>query len=310
VRVTSMATFSAPIARGIRSFRSCTQYAPCDWQFVWQFAADDECFRGHFPGHPVLPGVFLLEMAIRAAEYALEQAAMPRHQICSVSRLRFVNPILPGDTCVLRLHWATPGQIQIAFTKAGTNVAHGVIGIGEHDRGIVRKHTGSAPAIARDGALPVEVLPHRYPMLLVDGFAVDGCDKDRATAYKNITINEPCYRDVGHDTGAGELAYPPALIVESFAQGAGLLLSRRGFLTSGPSQPSLMLFGEFRDIQFGSDALPGDQLRHEVQLTSAGRHIAHLAGVSRVEDRIVASFGSLMAFSISAGAVSRGESSR
>jgi 3-hydroxyacyl-[acyl-carrier-protein] dehydratase len=65
----------------------------------FRFGADDPTFAGHFPGRPLLPGVFQLEMARLAAEWALSSPLALRE----VRRAKFLHPILPGETVRLEL---------------------------------------------------------------------------------------------------------------------------------------------------------------------------------------------------------------
>lgn len=60
----------------------------------FRFGADDQVFTGHFPGRPILPGVFQLEMARVAAEKVLDC----RLSVREISKAKFLQPILPGET--------------------------------------------------------------------------------------------------------------------------------------------------------------------------------------------------------------------
>ena len=137
-------------------------------------------------------------------------------------------------------------------------------------------------------------MPHGHPMLLVDDVA-DGPDADSAVAFKNITLNEPCYRHVDRRSRPDDLAYPLSLLVESFGQGAGLLLARKGLLDRAGSSCA-MVFGEFRDIEILGAAYPGEQLRHEVRLLQSNSTLAVLGGRTLVRDRVIAVHGELKAF--------------
>jgi 3-hydroxyacyl-[acyl-carrier-protein] dehydratase len=70
--------------------------------FGFRFALEEEVFRGHFPGKPILPGVFQVEMARLAAERATGR----RLAIREVERAKFSRPILPGETVRLVLSLA------------------------------------------------------------------------------------------------------------------------------------------------------------------------------------------------------------
>jgi 3-hydroxyacyl-[acyl-carrier-protein] dehydratase len=102
----------------------------------------------------------------------------------------------------------------------------------------------------------LEVLPHRYPLLLVDRIIeIDG--DDSAIGIKNVTMNEP------HFTGhfPGKPVMPGVLIVESMAQTAGAiaLLSRKSDI------PALVYFMSIDGAKFRKPVVPGDQMRIHVQ---------------------------------------------
>lgn len=134
------------LARGVRTFDEARRCAASAWEFDWKFGDADEAFAGHFPHQPILPGVFLLEMSLRAAEFALRSDTGAPHRVRSVERLRFLNPILPGDACSLRIEWpAEPAAndkiaLRVSFSKTGTRVAQGVL-IARAGRGLGSEST-------------------------------------------------------------------------------------------------------------------------------------------------------------------------
>ena len=67
--------------------------------FEFRFAADQPVFAGHFPGRPLLPGVFQLEMARFAAESLLNRP----FTVCEIIKAKFLRPILPGEVVRLGL---------------------------------------------------------------------------------------------------------------------------------------------------------------------------------------------------------------
>jgi 3-hydroxymyristoyl/3-hydroxydecanoyl-(acyl carrier protein) dehydratase len=121
------------LARGVRTFDEARRRAASAWEFDWKFSAEDEAFAGHFPHQPILPGVFLVEMSLRAAEFALHSDTGAPHRVCSVERFRFLSPILPGDACSLVLEWPVESAandkiaVRASFSKAGARVAQGVL---------------------------------------------------------------------------------------------------------------------------------------------------------------------------------------
>ena len=66
---------------------------------IFRFDAAQPVFAGHFPGHPILPGVFQLEMARVAAETILNGAMRVRE----ITKAKFRRPILPAETIRLEL---------------------------------------------------------------------------------------------------------------------------------------------------------------------------------------------------------------
>lgn len=95
----------------------------------------------------------------------------------------------------------------------------------------------------------LELLPHRYPFLLIDRIT-DYTIGESVKAYKNITINEPCF--MGHFPGRP--IFPGVLILESMAQAAGVL----GFKTMGKSD-KLYLYAGIDNARFKRPVVPGDQ---------------------------------------------------
>jgi 3-hydroxymyristoyl/3-hydroxydecanoyl-(acyl carrier protein) dehydratase len=67
--------------------------------FEFKFAANDPTFAGHFPGQPILPGVFQLEMARVAAEWAMACPLV----VSEVIKSKFQRPILPDETVRVEL---------------------------------------------------------------------------------------------------------------------------------------------------------------------------------------------------------------
>ena len=86
--------------------------------FVFTFPATDEVFKGHFPGHPILPGIFQLAMA----KFACERVAGAELEVQSFSKAKFARPILPGERIHLSLRTQSADgavQARATFTVAG-----------------------------------------------------------------------------------------------------------------------------------------------------------------------------------------------
>ena len=73
----------------------------CSAALDYCFAASQPVFVGHFPGRPILPGVFLIEMARVTAEAALRRALIVRE----IVKAKFLVSIGPGETVRVELKW-------------------------------------------------------------------------------------------------------------------------------------------------------------------------------------------------------------
>jgi 3-hydroxyacyl-[acyl-carrier-protein] dehydratase len=123
----------------------------------------------------------------------------------------------------------------------------------------------------------LELLPHRYPFLLVDR-VTDYALNEYICAYKNITFNEPCF--TGHFPG--KPIFPGVLILEALAQAAGVL----GFKTSG-NNDDLYLYAGIDKARFKYPVVPGDKLDMRVTLIKERRGIWKFHGVASVEGKEV-----------------------
>lgn len=128
-----------------------------------------------------------------------------------------------------------------------------------------------------------ELLPHRYPFLLVDR-VIELVPDRSVVALKNVTINEPFFQ--GHFPGHPVM--PGVLIVEAMAQAAGLLtqLSSR---MKGDNSSSLFYLVKVDNARFSAVVVPGDQLRIEVNLKRLMRGMGLFMARTVVDGKEVAS---------------------
>lgn len=88
----------------------------------WQVPHDHPAFAGHFPGHAVLPGVVLLDVALQAA-----RACMPEVGAWSIPQAKFLQPVGPGQRLLLRLDPTPQGALAFHFSREGQVVASGLL---------------------------------------------------------------------------------------------------------------------------------------------------------------------------------------
>ncbi|MCT4625969.1 MULTISPECIES: 3-hydroxyacyl-ACP dehydratase FabZ [Halodesulfovibrio] len=104
----------------------------------------------------------------------------------------------------------------------------------------------------------LDLLPHRYPFLLVDR-VVDYTPLESIEAYKNVTMNEPFFQ--GHFPGIPVM--PGVLIMEALAQAGGLLVLKS---TDMPLEDKLFLFTGMEKVRFRKPVYPGDKLELKCRL--------------------------------------------
>ncbi|MFA5494570.1 MAG: 3-hydroxyacyl-ACP dehydratase FabZ [Porticoccaceae bacterium] len=111
-----------------------------------------------------------------------------------------------------------------------------------------------------------ELLPHRYPFLLVDR-VVEIVPGERIIAYKNITANEEVFN--GHFPKVP--IFPGVMIIEAMAQTAGVL----GFATVNKRAEDdvLYLFAGVDGVRFKRQVVPGDRLMLHAEIDSVKRNI-------------------------------------
>lgn len=123
-----------------------------------------------------------------------------------------------------------------------------------------------------------EILPHRYPMLLVD--RIEELEEDRIVGIKNVTVNEPFF--VGHFPEYPVM--PGVMILEAMAQVAGVLV-----LSQIPDRKTkLVLLASVSEGKFRKPVRPGDQLRIEMKVAKRKATIAKMYGTATVEGVVVA----------------------
>jgi beta-hydroxyacyl-ACP dehydratase FabZ len=124
-----------------------------------------------------------------------------------------------------------------------------------------------------------QILPHRYPFLLIDR-VIEFEPGKRIIAIKNVTFNEPFFQ--GHFPGAPIM--PGVLVIEAMAQAGGLVLLG----TIDHPQSKVMLFTGIDKAKFRRPVVPGDTLRIQMTLLRFNGRLCRLRGEAYVEDKMVA----------------------
>lgn len=127
----------------------------------------------------------------------------------------------------------------------------------------------------------MDVLPHRYPFLLVDRIIeVEG--QQRIVGIKNVTINEPFFQ--GHFPGHPIM--PGVLIIEAMAQVGGMLLM--GYFEGQDVEDKVVYFMSMDNVKFRRPVVPGDQIRFELEMLQFRGKTCRMKGVGYVDGQMVA----------------------
>ena len=143
-------------------------------------------------------------------------------------------------------------------------------------------NTESSPSITKNVLTIAEIqqlLPHRYPFLLVDRI-IDYTTGKRAVGIKNVSINEPYFQ--GHFPGRPIM--PGVLIVEAMAQVGGVLMKQIPEMSAG-----LFMFAGIDKTRFRRPVVPGDQLVMTVELVWVKqRRFGKMQGKAEVDGQLAA----------------------
>jgi 3-hydroxyacyl-[acyl-carrier-protein] dehydratase len=132
---------------------------------------------------------------------------------------------------------------------------------------------------AADIGVVMQMLPHRYPFLLVD--RVIGIRGDEfGIGIKNVTINEPQFQ--GHFPG--NPIFPGVLLIEGMAQTAGVLC----IAATSSSQPKSVFFLTIDNAKFRKPVVPGDTVEFHMTRTNRRKNMWWYHGEAKVNGVVVA----------------------
>jgi 3-hydroxyacyl-[acyl-carrier-protein] dehydratase len=127
-----------------------------------------------------------------------------------------------------------------------------------------------------------EIIPHRYPFLLVDRIT-EVIKNESLKGYKNVSISENIFQ--GHFPG--HPIYPGVMILEGMAQAGGILAFKSMDMTKEEAATKVVYFMSIDKAKFRAPVKPGDQLEYRISVIKHKGSIWMLKGEAYVDDKMV-----------------------
>lgn len=124
----------------------------------------------------------------------------------------------------------------------------------------------------------MELIPHRYPMLLIDKLKI--LNETSAIGYKNVTFNELYFQ--GHFPNAPIM--PGVMIVEAMAQSAGAFSC---YQMSEKSTENLVYFTSIGEAKFRKPVTPGDVIEFHIEMIQSRKMLHKYRGAAKVNSQLV-----------------------
>lgn len=266
---------------------------------VKNLSINEPFFQGHFPGHPIMPGVLQIEAMKQLAEIAVRGELDPSGNgdvyLWKLSKAKFRNPNVPGDRAKVEI---TVNSIEDGAAAISGTVSNSS-GVTCEAQFTLKMREKSAPTAmpelfndydraagyANEIGDVIKVMPHRFPFLLIDG--IRKMSDECAVAVKNLTGGEAMFMHAAEDYAV----MPETILCEILAQaGCACVLARP------ENAGKLGLFAALMDAESIAPVYPGDQLVAEVTLPPARKTFGKGSGRILVDGKVV--FTSSLMFAI------------
>ncbi|MDD3153835.1 MAG: hypothetical protein PHS41_03135 [Victivallaceae bacterium] len=258
---------------------------------VKNLTINEPFFQGHFPGHPIMPGVLQVEAMRQLCQLAAGPRLDPQQTqdvyLRLIERVKFRVPNLPGDRIRIEAKEVAATEDSITYEASCTNNS-GLCCQGRLTLSVRPKTEPDAmpelfnaydkgPNTSLDVQQIMELVPHRYPFLLFDNVTTSQ-EGGKVIGVKNLSADEPLFQG----RSDGYMVLSEAIFCEMAAQaGCASILSQ-------PENRGKI--GYFMTIDRGealAPVFPGDQLRCEVNVPPGGKRFGKSGGEIKCGDKVV-----------------------
>ena len=251
---------------------------------------NEPVFQGHFPGHPILPGVLLVEAMEQVAEIAVKKLFNPKADeeiyIKGLKKVKFRKPAVPGDRLRIEIEIKNMSDSEADISAANyTNSglvcqANLILSVRpkkvKDNMPLLFTKYDKNTEIAMDVSKIMSIIPHRYPFLLVDYItSVTGA---HVIAIKNVTGTEPFFHGYSPDYSV----LPGAVHAEIIAQSGCVMVLERP-----ENRGKIAYFMAIDNAEYFHPVTPGDQMRIEVDVPEGSSRFGRGEGFIYVEDKLV-----------------------
>ena len=254
------------------------------WSGCKNFTMGEGFFVGHFPVHPIVPGVLQIE-AMRQVCLCFLPGDPATYRFKKLEKVKFRRPVLPGDRMQADVELTGISGSEIMF-KAGCSTVNGIC-----SEALITFTTEPSPKpvlsalpelggeaartadIAMDTDKVMSLMPHRYPFLFIDYIA--SIEGSRVIAVKNVSGNET-FVDAGFDY------VPEAMMCEISAQaGCACVLSRP------ENKGKLGFFMAIDSAVYHRKVYPGERMLIDLTLPEGKSRFGKGSGIVRIGDEVI-----------------------
>lgn len=252
---------------------------------------NENFFQGHFPNHPIMPGVLQIEAMKQLAHLAVGEKINPSREldvyIKQLERVKFRKPNNPGDRVKIEVEVVEltddSAKVNAKTSNSAGVTCQAIITLG------VRSKTGpqtmpefynefdKTDDIPMDVNKIMSVVPHRYPFLLIDNIVkIEG---PIITTVKNLSCNEEIFQGYYPDYPV----LPESIQAEILAQaGAAAVLSRP------ENTGKIAYFMSIDKAEYFNPIFPGDQLIAKVEIPETQSRFGKGKGIITVDKKVMA----------------------